>query len=61
MLIIGDLAVIGEYAMEDLLRFESIKHRLQGVIDRQHMGDGAACRQRQDNFAFQSAFGEQIQ
>ena len=42
MLVIGHLAVVSEDAMEDLLGFEGIQHWLQGVIHRQHMGDGTA-------------------
>ena len=47
--------------MQDLLGFQGAEDGLQGIIDRQQVGDGAAGRQRQDNFAFQRALRQQVE
>ncbi|VTN40596.1 Uncharacterised protein [Raoultella ornithinolytica] len=61
MLIVGNLAIVGKHSVQNLLRFQGVEHRLQRIIHRQHVGDRAAGRQRQDDFSLQRPFREQVE
>jgi len=61
VLIVDDLGVIRENAVEDLLRLQRVQHRLEGVIYGQQMGNRTARCQRQHHLTVQGAFRKQIE